>query len=303
MNSVYTDHYVIKRYFEIIEEIEIMGETLCKIALTKEAKNDGYRFFYTTYKSNSKLASHTSKQYDSYNDITHVDYDPVKYYFEQLGYCKKSNIKSFFNVNLVKDWNNANKLEPIRVKKGLYEIYKSPVAGGKYFAGCDTSTGTASDKTSFSIYDFYTLEEVCHANFLLQESESADLIMRLCHAFNYPTLNIELNYTGRIVLRYLLEMNYPTNKLYYDDKTAKEKLRVGKPVEFGTTTGIQRMILLSDLKNAINKGEYKLHSLEKIKQLEHFILINGKYQAEATFNDDAVMEMAMAHQAFKFLCA
>jgi hypothetical protein len=81
--------------------------------------------------------------------------------------------------------------------------------------------------------------------------------------------------------------------MHFDAKQRQKKEHPG----FRTTKS-NRPVLLSTMQSFIEEGKLIIHDRDLIEEFKHFILINGKYQADDGYHDDLVMSTSFLFVPF-----
>jgi len=221
-----------------------------------------------------------------------------------------SSSNSFFNKRLIAEREKllieAN-FKPVEIINDI-KIYQPPIAGKAYFCGVDTA-GEGSDNYSMHIIDSRG-NEVCHLAGTFksddddgseEKSSTTNFENKLWDALLMykPFLALELNNGGANIQRWLISKGFPTSKIWRD--TSIKHLKESPNLKLGWHTNkTSREVLLTDLLTRFDDGLLQICSLETLSELDTFVKIDGKWQAEAGKKDDRVISLGLAVQAFFF---
>ncbi|WP_010174867.1 hypothetical protein [Bacillus coahuilensis] len=170
------------------------------------------------------------------------------------------------------------------------EQYKKPEAGVEYIAAFDTSEGTGGDNNAFGIFTRdgeQVLEYACN-NVPLRNF--TDEVVGLCRLYNDALLVVERNNTGIGAIERIQETHNYFN-LYYSPRDGKAGWHTGP---------VSRPIMISDLRELINKEELIIRSTSLIEELRVFSYDEKDTpKAPTGYKDDRVLMLAIFGQAIK----
>lgn len=190
---------------------------------------------------------------------------------------------------------NQKTLENLKSKKHLYvrdsklKIYEDPLKNEKYILTVDQQKD-GSDFFTVSIFKMtrFPFEQVqaqkLEVNYLLMP----EYIFEWQESYNYQYVIIENNEGQGQSVQDSLLTEYEYENLHFDINT-NSKTRKRKNHPGFRTNRANRPILLSTMKTFIEEEQLIIHDKDLIEEFKHFILINGKYQADDGYHDDLVM--------------
>ena len=186
-------------------------------------------------------------------------------------------------------------------KRGLVNIFRFPVIGHRYVGALDTSeglndeSGKNPDATVAHFYDVDAAgEQVAVLAGQISESDILDPFWLLCRWYNMAFAVIERNNTGIYACQRIIEppYSYPPDRLYHLDDWDKKGRRMQRAVGWRTTVP-SRNILIGTLATFMESGAMRVHSAKTQEELLHFVVKNGKPQADTGFHDDHVFAAGM----------
>lgn len=153
----------------------------------------------------------------------------------------------------------------------------------------DASDGIiGQDKSSASVYDVVSWEQVAHWHGYCDPSEFGVILRDMGAFFNWATIAVETNYPGNATYAKLKDLQYP--KLWADVET-------GNPWKTDNRT---RPLAITCLREAMRAGTMKINSPATIQEMNTFVRSkSGKYEAESGSHDDCVIESAIAAYILK----
>lgn len=191
--------------------------------------------------------------------------------------------------------------EPIEerlIDKKLW-IWKKPREGKKYLIAADTAGGGAggTDNCSCVVMEVMDCEIVAEYKGKITPDVFADYLLEIAEYYNDAYIVPENNGVGLSTALILKRSGY-RNLGYFDLETGNlvdrwaadiNNLNPGYPM-----TPKSRPVILAKFQEFINNGYVKFYSKRIIKELQTFIVENGKPQAASGHNDDLIMALAIA---------
>ena len=209
--------------------------------------------------------------------------------------------KNYFNIRLVIEAEERARLVEYEEWHG-FKIFHKPKPGRTYAVGVDTSTGESNDNTSIQVFDAQTGDQVAVATGKFSEKQSAKMIVDIGYYYNTAYIGVEINFTGRAVHEYIMEYEYPTDRIYKRYITDVTKQRHERVANFGwLTSSVTRPILLADFRNAFEDRTLTINDPETLAEMMVFVNNNGKYEAQIGSNDDRVLGAMIAYQVIKYI--
>ena len=157
-----------------------------------------------------------------------------------------------------------------------------------FLVTADASDGIeGQDKSSASVWDIVTWEQVAHWHGYCDPSEFGYVLRDIGAYYGWAMISVETNYPGNATHSKLVELKYP--KIWVDEK--------GNPWQTNNKT---RPLAITALREAMREGTMKINSPATLAELRTFVRRkNGKLEAEQGSHDDCVMEAAIAAYILK----
>jgi len=184
------------------------------------------------------------------------------------------------------------------------KIFKQPIAYHSYAVSADIGEGVADgDRTAITVVDTSDCEEAACWVGICSPEDAARKMADLGLLYNKAMLAPEANAFGHSTINTLLnEINYPhiyQHSDYLTVRLAKDGTDVTP--KFGWQTNPKtRPILLSEFREAIQGGYYKVNDPELLNECMSFVdNEHGKYEASRGSHDDRVISHAIGWQSRK----
>jgi hypothetical protein len=183
------------------------------------------------------------------------------------------------------------------------KIYQKPIAGRRYSVGVDPSTGEGSDDGAITVIDYETREQVASISGKQTPEELAVCAVLLGYHYNNALITCETNGNGIATMNEIKKLEYPEDKLfkrYVIDTTSQRDSRIPK---FGfATTGKNRPIMISELRQAIENKEQKINCPQTLQQMKTFVRKkNGRIEHEDGYHDDCIFALMLANEGCKYI--
>tara|TARA_Y100000310_G_scaffold291562_1_gene319602 strand:- start:550 stop:1797 length:1248 start_codon:yes stop_codon:yes gene_type:complete len=207
---------------------------------------------------------------------------------------------SVFNEDIIKRV-AAELIEPkIKDKLGNNRIdnlwiWKNPTPKHRYIMGCDVSTGTGKDSSSFQIMDVENYEQVAEYKGYISTKLFGRFIKMAAKYYNQAFVVIECNGVGEAVF----------NEVYYDDndsyqnvfKQLKRKNNISRMTGWITDTKTRKLVtnelidwfLVDELWN-----EFKMYSRRLHYEMATWIWDGSKVDHASGAHDDTLIAMSLA---------
>lgn len=179
-----------------------------------------------------------------------------------------------------------------------YHIWKEYQSDGAYLISADVARGDGKDYSVFHVLDIKNMEQVAEYQGKVDLDNFAKLLFDAGREYGNCMLVVENNNVGFAVLTKLVEMRYPN--LYYSTKSSHEFVDslnaqyASNTVPGFTTTMKTRPLIVAKLEEFIRNKSIKINSQRMSHELDTFLWINGRPEAQKGYNDDLVMSMAIA---------
>lgn len=188
------------------------------------------------------------------------------------------------------------KTEPGR-EEGSLTVWKDAIGGQKYAIGVDVAGGLEhGDYSVAAVLNVKTNEYVARVRGRIPPDMFAEEVFRLGVRYNDAEVGVEKAQHGRLVLRTLLEKNYP-NLYYYRDPNMFDD---AMPPEPGWTTSLKtKPIMIADLQSAIRSGDLISWSANLMDECGNFMYDDTegkKYKTAPGSHDDEIIAVAIGLQ-------
>lgn len=182
--------------------------------------------------------------------------------------------------------------EPIRTTARGWKIYKEPQPGHWYVVAGDPADGTGGDYSAGEVYDGITLEQVAefYDNTVKQTVFGEYVLPEAARMYNNAILVIESNKGETTIDRAKRVYGRLFMRTTFDERTDRKTNKIG-----WETNSHTRDLMLDDLEEVVNDGTVTINSaILKSEMLTFVTNPDGKREAKAGYNDDAVMASAIA---------
>ena len=202
-------------------------------------------------------------------------------------------------------------------------IWEEPVADGYYAIGCDPAYGSGpdADKSVISICRGYADKLVQVAEFATPVISTYQCAWALCHLGGYYrnfTYNLEISGPGESVQNEIRNLRKetanmvdykPDGRIDYDLRYVLTHMReflytrvdslTQTPALHTKTHQSNKFANLSSMKDSFDLGRLKVRSLPCLEEMRYVKIDGGAIGAESGKNDDRVMALAFAHEAWR----
>jgi len=196
-------------------------------------------------------------------------------------------LKSLISEPKYKTWVDRN-----------YYVWKPYEAGGSYLLTADVARGDGKDFSVFHVIDVKNMEQVAEYQGKIDPDTFAKLIYDVGLEYGGCMAVVENNNIGYSVITKLVDMRYPN--IYYSTKASHDFLDSSmaqyssNSVPGFTTTMKTRPLIVAKLDEFIRNKVLKINSQRTINELDTFLWINGRPEAQKGYNDDLVMSLSIA---------
>jgi hypothetical protein len=200
------------------------------------------------------------------------------------------------DINRIK----LNLLEPTYrtyVDRNLH-IWKPYQNGNGYLLSADVARGDGKDFSVFHIIDVKNMEQVAEYQGKIDPDNFAKLIYDTGLEYGGCMVVVENNNIGFSVITKLIDMRYPN--VYYSAKASHEFMDTtsaqysSNSVPGFSTTMKTRPLIVAKLDEFVRNNVIKINSQRTVNELDTFIWVNGRPEAQKSYNDDLVMSLAIA---------
>ena len=182
-------------------------------------------------------------------------------------------------------------------------IWEEPQPDEKYFMAADVARGDGEDNSAFHIFRISNFEQVGEYKGKIAPDFFGEFLNEIGRRYNGCMIVVENNNLGWSVCKKLEELDYPN--LYYSSKGSHQYLdrweaeAASNSVPGFTVGPKMRPRIISKLEEIVRGGEIKINSIRTLTELETFVWINGKAQAQKGYNDDLTMCLAIGCWVFE----
>ena len=174
------------------------------------------------------------------------------------------------------------------------KIYEEPLENHKYILSVDPAKD-GRDYFALHMIDVtkFPFKQVASGRLQIDYLLMPNFLYDFANSYNIAFTIIENNEGAGQSIADTLKRDFEYENLYYDRTGNKFKNYPG----FRTTTK-SRAQLLETLKLLIENKKLEIYDADTILELQRFILVKKKFQAEEGFHDDLVMSLAIAFCLF-----
>lgn len=174
------------------------------------------------------------------------------------------------------------------------KIYEEPLENHKYILSVDPAKD-GRDYFALHMIDVtkFPFKQVASGRLQIDYLLMPNFLYDFANSYNTAFTIIENNEGAGQSIADTLKRDFEYENLYYDRTGNKFKKYPG----FRTTTK-SRAQLLETLKLLIENKKLEIYDADTILELQRFILVKKKFQAEEGFHDDLVMSLAIAFCLF-----
>jgi hypothetical protein len=179
-----------------------------------------------------------------------------------------------------------------------YYVWKEFENGGSYILVADVSRGDGKDFSVFHVIDVKNMEQVAEYQGKIDPDNFAKLLFDVGREYGNCMAVVENNNIGYSVITKLIDMRYPN--VYYSTKSSNDFIDSStaqyssNSVPGFTTSQKTRPLIISKLEEFIRNKILKINSQRTINELDTFLWVNGRPEAQKSYNDDLVMSLAIA---------
>ena len=178
-----------------------------------------------------------------------------------------------------------------------YHIWKEHEHNGSYLLTADVARGDGKDYSVFHVLDIKNMEQVAEYQGKTDLDNFARLLFDAGKEYGNCMIVVENNNVGFAVLTKLIEMRYPN--VYYSQKGTQDFIDSSSAqyssnsVPGFTTTMKTRPLIINKLEEFIRNKSIKINSQRLANELDTFVWVNGRPEAQKGYNDDLIMSMAI----------
>jgi hypothetical protein len=179
-----------------------------------------------------------------------------------------------------------------------YHIWKRAEPGGSYLLAADVARGDGKDYSVFHVIDVKNMEQVAEYQGKVDPDNFAKLLYDVGIEYGGCMVVVENNNIGYTVITKLVDMRYPN--VYYSVKTTNEFMDTttaqysSNSVPGFTTTQKTRPLIIAKLEEFIRNKVITINSNRLLNELDTFVWVNGRPEAQRGYNDDLIMALSIA---------
>jgi hypothetical protein len=196
-------------------------------------------------------------------------------------------------------------MEPIRKEwvDGNMWIWEDPLKEHRYIMAVDAASGSSDDFASIWVLDFDTGFQVAEYH----GKVTPDVLGEIAHYYGesydaFVVVDITGGYGISTVLK-MLELGYPSKKMYYDTAIGIDSLENNKSLQKymrnGKLPGLnfqsKRNTLISEMEKSIRMQTVKVRSTRTFNEMPTFVFINNRPDHMKGYHDDLLMGVAMCN--------
>jgi len=178
-----------------------------------------------------------------------------------------------------------------------YHIWKEFSNDGSYLLTADVARGDGRDYSVFHILDVKNMEQVAEYQGKIDIDNFARLLFDAGKEYGNCMVVVENNNIGFAVITKLIEMRYPnvfySNKSTHDFVDSTSAQYSSNSVPGFTTSMKNRPLIVAKLEEFIRNKSIKINSQRTVNELDTFVWVNGRPEAQKGYNDDLVMSLAI----------
>jgi len=180
-------------------------------------------------------------------------------------------------------------------------IWKYPESSKSYVVAADPSRGDGEDYSTFIIMEVESVEIVGEFKGKIDTQSFGRMLISISTEYNDALLVIDNKNVGWSTIQVVVDSGY--KNLFYsykNDPYLDENIHIRKNYDLKnkedmvpglTTTTLTRPVYISKLETYFREKTPKLYSKRFMSELQVFMWINGKPQAQTGYHDDLVMAM------------
>lgn len=199
--------------------------------------------------------------------------------------------------DVLKDLTYAEKID---ILDNMLKIYEYPQKGHNYILTVDPAKD-GIDSFAMQVIDITTInfKQVATAKLQVDYLLMPEYVIKYCKEYNNAYLIIENNEGAGQSIADFCRMDYEYENMYFDKMKVPNKTVVkNKPFAGFRTTSRTRKLILNNLRMFVEQGKLEINDKDTIEEFQHFINIDGKYQADDGYHDDLVMSLALTFAPF-----
>lgn len=169
---------------------------------------------------------------------------------------------------------------------------------GKYLISADVARGDGQDYSVFHVINVNTMEQVAEYQGRVEMEHFTQLLFDTGIEYGNAMIVVENNNIGFTVVEKLVKRDY--KNLFFSHKSTHEYVHPNAAIGNsnavpGFNTSVKtRPLIIAKLDEMIRNKAIKINSSRMVRELEKFIWVHGRPEAQKGYNDDLVMALAIA---------
>lgn len=195
---------------------------------------------------------------------------------------------------------NLTYIDKIDILDNMLKIYEYPVKGHNYILTVDGAKD-GMDSFAIQVVDITTINfvQVATAKLQVDYLKMPEFIVKYCKEYNNAYLIIENNEGAGQSVADFIRQDWEYENMYFDKVKVHNKTVMKNKAYAGfRTTSKTRDLILDNLRMFIEQGKLTINDKDTIEEFQHFIRIDGKYQADDGYHDDLIMALAITFAPF-----
>lgn len=225
-----------------------------------------------------------------------IDRQGLQYFLQAYACEFLGSSHTLISGDVLKDIESVKPKDKIFVQgtEEFVKIYEEPLENHKYILSVDPAKD-GRDYFALHMIDVtkFPFKQVASGRLQIDYLLMPNFLYDFANSYNTAFTIIENNEGAGQSIADTLKRDFEYENLYYDRTGNKFKNYPG----FRTTTK-SRAQLLETLKLLIENKKLEICDVDTILELQRFILVKKKFQAEEGFHDDLVMSLAIAFCLF-----
>ena len=225
-----------------------------------------------------------------------IDRQGLQYFLQAYACEFLGSSHTLISGDVLKDIESVKPKDRIFVQgtEEFVKIYEEPLENHKYILSVDPAKD-GRDYFALHMIDVtkFPFKQVASGRLQIDYLLMPNFLYDFANSYNTAFTIIENNEGAGQSIADTLKRDFEYENLYYDRSGNKFKTYPGF-----RTTPKSRAQLLETLKLLIENKKLEIYDADTILELQRFILVKKKFQAEEGFHDDLVMSLAIAFCLF-----
>lgn len=186
---------------------------------------------------------------------------------------------------------------------GNLHIYQYPNYNKSYIVTADVARGDGEDYSAFHVLDAQNVEQVAEYKGKIDPASFANMLIAIGTEYNNALIVVDNRNIGYATLQVIVDNGY--RNLYYtykNDPFLDKNIHLRKGYDLkdkkdmvpGYSIDVKtRPVIIDKFRQYFEEKAIKVHSQRLINELNAFVWIDGKAQAQKNYNDDLIMALAI----------